>query len=262
MNAKHITVDDMDIIPLALERLKEMTGIVAKMRPGHKHENARIAIEDRRNRAEFIVEVKRMAGNAVAAQLAGMKEPHILVTNYVNPLQAERYKKMGLQFLDCAGNAYIHTATIFVFIKGNKRTDGINARPARLFKPAGLQVVFALLCNPDLMAATYRDIADKAGVALGTVAWAVKDLQHQGYCIELGIKGRRLVKREALLKLWLAGYEQLLRPKLVANRYHAEKQDWWQDAEAENALWGREIAAYKMIGFLKPELVKIGRAHV
>ena len=241
----------MDLLPLALERLREIAGIEGTILPGQHFNGARedarlvLAKEGLPGRAEFAAMVKRTADNAVAAQLADKKGPYILVTNYVNPEQAGRFKKMGLQFIDCAGNAYINAVTMFVFIKGNKRPDGMNTQPARLFKPTGLQVIFALLCNPDLVADTYREIADKARVALGTVAWVINDLQKQGYCINPGNKGRRLARKDALLKLWLAGYEQLLRPKLAVNRYHAENQDWWQEADAEDALWGREIAAYR-----------------
>ena len=253
---------EADLLPLALLRLKETIGIEGTILPGQRFDGAQntrlvLAREGLPGHTDFTVEVKRTAGNAAAAQLAAMKGRYILVTNYINLEQADRFKNMDLQFIDCAGNAYINTASIFVFVKGNKRRDIINTKPARLFKPTGLQAIFALLCNPDLVDDAYREIAERARVALGTVAWVINDLLKQGYCIDIGNKRRRLVKKDALLRLWLAGYEQLLRPRLAIKRYHAEKQDWWQDADPEDVLWGREIAAYKMTGYLKPELVTL-----
>jgi hypothetical protein len=255
MGTKNKNLTEMDMLLFAIDRLKEMADIAGTIKPGRKGEDARLVLKtlNRKGRVEFVVEVRRTAQTAAAVQPPATNDPYILVTNYINPDQAERFRKIGTQFLDCAGNAYINTAAIFLFIKGNKPDNKLNIQPNRLFKPGGLQVVFTVLCNPDLATATYRDIAVKAGVALGTVAWAMKDLQKNGYIIDLGQKVRRLFKREALLKLWLIGYEQLLRPKLMVKRYHAEKQDLWREANIENALWGGEVAAQKMTGYLKPE---------
>jgi len=252
-------IKDNELLLLALERLKQTTGIYGEIRLGHGHEDARLVLDplNQKKRQELIVEVKHTATDAAAVQLAAMNKQYILVTAYVNAKQADRFKNMGLQFLDCAGNAYIDTADKFLFIKGNKLETQMQMQPARLFKPGGLQVIFAFLCKPDLIRATYRDVAAKARVALGTVAWVIKDLKRFGYIIEAGKNIRRLVKREALLKTWMTGYEQLLRPKLLRNRYHAENQDWWQNTVIENAVWGGEVAANKMTGYLKPEQITI-----
>jgi hypothetical protein len=250
---------EADILQKAVDRMKEIAGLAAMIKPGRKGEDARLAFKfpNRRGQTEFIAEIKPAAGNALAGQLAAMEGPRILVTNHINPEQAERFRKMGVRFIDCAGNAYIHTPDYFLFVKGNKPERTPAAQPARILKPGGLQVIFALLCNPDLAAAAYRDIAIRATVALGTVAWAMKDLQNQGYIIDPGDKKRRLVKRVALLRLWLAGYEQLLRPRLLIGRYRAEIHDWQHVVPAENALWGGEVAAYAMTGHLKPERATI-----
>lgn len=250
---------EKDLLPLAIEQLKGTTGIRGTLKPGAGNEDARLILEipDRKKFIELILEVKRTLVSATAAPMTAKKENHVLVTKYVNPVQAQQLKQMGVQFIDCAGNTYINKWPVFVLVKGNKLKEKLNIQPRRLFKPGGLRIIFTLLCNPDLTAAPYRDIAIKAGVALGTVAWAVKDLQQQGYILDLGNKNRRLVKRDALLRIWLVGYEQLLRPRLIVNRYRAEKPDWWQKTTIEHGLWGGEIAAQKMVGYLKPQGVTV-----
>jgi hypothetical protein len=227
--------------------------------PGDINADARIVLEfpGRRRKREFAVEIRRATGQSIASEMAGLTKMHILVANYINPNLAERLKNLGIQFMDCVGNAYINTGATFLYVKGNKPDNIVNDSPTRLFKPGGLQVLFVLLCNPDWVRAPYRDIATKAGVALGTVAWAIKDLQAQGYVIEPVKKTRRLVKKDALLRLWLVGYEQLLRPRILINRYHAEKHDWWMEVNPGQVLWGGEVAAYKMTNYLKPEIITL-----
>ena len=59
----------------------------------------------------------------------------------------------------------------------------------RLFKPGGLKLIFALLNNPGMEKATYRDMAKAAKVALGTVDFAITELKELGFLIDLGKKG-------------------------------------------------------------------------
>jgi hypothetical protein len=259
MDLNKTITPETSLLTLAADTLKQTTGITCTIKPGNKNIDTRLLLEfpDRGRRKEFAVEIVRTPAGGIAAEMAGMANPRLLVTNYVNPKLADRLKTMGVQFIDCMGNAYINTDDIFLYIKGNRLENKQHIQPARLFKPGGLQVLFVLLCNPDLMRAPYRDIAAKAGVALGTVAWVIKDLQAQGYTIDPGNKNRRLVKRNALLRLWLVGYEQLLRPRLLINRYHAEKYDWWMNANPLQGLWGGEVAAFKMTNYLKPEIITL-----
>lgn len=259
MNPNKNIAAKIDLLQLATDTLKQTTGIACIIIPGADHVDARIVLEfpGRRRKREFAVEIKRAPGQGIVSEMADLTKTHILVANYINPNLAERLKNLGIQFIDCTGNAYLNTGATFLYVKGNKLGNAVNDQPARLFKPGGLQVIFTLLCNPDWVRAPYRDIAAKAGVALGTVAWAIKDLQAQGYIIEPEKKTRRLVKKHALLRLWLVGYEQLLRPRLLVNRYHAEKHDWWMAVNPGQGLWGGEVAAYKMTNYLKPEIVTL-----
>jgi hypothetical protein len=259
MNRNKAETTTTDLLTLAADTLKKNTGITYTIKPGDKDIDNYIILEfpDRRRKREFAVEIMYNTANGVACKATAINNPRLLVTNYVNPKLAERLRNLGVQFIDCVGNAYINTGATFLFVKGNKLGNTLNGQPARLFMQGGLRVLFVLLCNPDLIRAAYREIALKAGVALGTVAWMIKDLQAEGYTIKPAHKYRRLVKRNALLRLWLAGYEQTLRPRLLVNRYHAEKHDWWINADPGQGQWGGEVAAFKMTNHLKPEIITL-----
>jgi hypothetical protein len=258
MNPNKPTITEIDLLTLAADTLKQATGIAYTIKHGDKTTDARLVIGfPDHKKTEFDVEIKRNAAGAPAHHLAAIPNRYLLVTDYVNPMMAERLRNVGVQFMDCAGNAYINTGATFFYVKGNKPKKELNIKHARLFKPGGLQVVFALLCNPELIRAPYREIATKSAVALGTVAWVIKDMMMQGYVINLGSRIHRLVKKDALLRMWLVGYEQILRPRLLVKRFHAEKHDWWMTANPGQALWGGEVAAFKMTGYLKPEIVTL-----
>ena len=92
----------------------------------------------------------------------------------------------------------------------------------RAFQPTGLQVLFALLCNPERINRPYRKLAVLADVAHGTVGWVIPDLQQQGFVADLkGKRGtRRMFQLERLLAQWVDAYARQLRPRLLIGRYY------------------------------------------
>lgn len=187
-------------------------------------------------------------------------EKGVLVTRYVPAPLAEDLKEMDVQFMDTAGNAYINNPPVYLFIKGNKPVKTPEMEPAdRAFHTMGLKVVFTLLCNPHWIRRPYREIAEAAGVALGTVGRVIKDLQRLGFLIEMGKKGRHLVDKPRLLERWINGYAEKLRPKVLIGKYKAANPGWWKDEKQIHleVLWGGEVAAAKLTQYLKPKNVTL-----
>ncbi|GAG69256.1 unnamed protein product, partial [marine sediment metagenome] len=138
----------------------------------------------------------------------------LLVTRYVTAQMAEWLKQDNIQFIDTAGNTYINQPPLYIFVKGNKPLDIFCHAPLkRVFRPTGLKVIYAFLCNPGLENKTYRNIAEVADVALGTVSWIIRDLKEMGYLLDMGKRGYKLIKKEDLLNRWVINYPEKLRPK-------------------------------------------------
>ncbi|MBI9083871.1 MAG: hypothetical protein JEZ11_09760 [Desulfobacterales bacterium] len=263
------TTTDKDLLLDALDAFRRATGLaVETVLPGLDEPlgaETKIRIKWDGFEREFTVEVKPrltqpMAG-MVAEKIAAYGYRRILVTRYVNPKLADRLREMDIPFMDTAGNAFIKEAPLVVFIKGVKPEPGqIRPEPAtRAFRPKGLQIIFAFLCNPGLENQPFRKIAENANVALGTVNLALTDLKHKGFLLDMGKRGRKLVRKERLLKRWVEAYAEDLRPKLHRFRYAAEGRDWWGEAEIKDlgALWGGEAAADTLTGNLKPDIATI-----
>lgn len=212
----------------------------------------------------FAVEIKNIVTRAilgvVVKQLNLFQQKGMLVAKYINPRIADELKKMDIPFIDTAGNAYINEPPLFIYIKGNKPTDkDILEQPARTFRPTGLQVIFALLCNPGLENKPLREIAIKADVALGTVGWVMYDLRRMEYLIDTGPRNRRLVRKDNLLDRWVTAYPEQLRPKKMIGRFKADNPYWWENTDLKeiNALWGGEVAANIMTEYLRPQIITV-----
>jgi len=213
---------------------------------------------------KFYVEIKGLITKDtighVAGQIRRLGKPGILVTRHVTPTMAERMKELNLAFIDTAGNAYINTPPLFVYIIGQKKEDiPEGGRTTRAFKPTGIKVVFALLCLPELVKAPYRDIARAADVALGTVGWVMNDLKKMNYLKDRGKHGRKLFNVDKLIDTWIHTYARELRPKLYIGRYGVTNNEWWGKTawrKTGTFLCG-EPAAARLTDYLKPEIITI-----
>ena len=223
------------------------------------HADARVRLRYGGKAITYHVEAKRTLQPAVLgaalAQLKRLPAPALLVTGYVNPRMAERLREQGVQFIDTAGNAWLDAPPLLVWVKGQRRPDTPKAGDAlgRAFQPTGLQVLFALLCKPEIVDWPYRDIAKLADVAHGTVGWVMPELPRLGYVGTL--KGRRrLLNGPRLLQQWVEAYARTLRPKLVLERWQADNLDWTGkvDPTRYGLLLGGEPAARRLTRHLRP----------
>ena len=160
----------------------------------------------------------------VIDQIHQYAQPSLLVTDYVSPPMAETLKRHGIWYLDAAGNAYIESPPVHIWIKGERLQTADLLGPQKLgraFSPSGLKVLLLLLIRPDVLTANYREIALMADVAHGTVGWVVPDLEKMGFISRFG-NARRLVNIESLFERWAEAYLRVLRPKLLLGRYRTE----------------------------------------
>jgi hypothetical protein len=273
MNPRELTAGHSykEILGQAIQSLADSTGLQTaieamepKLRVGA---DAIVNLRDENKRWRFYVEVKpqltsHTLGAAIAAVSQIKKEHHsaALVSKYVNTSQADKLRKLGIEFFDTAGNASFQQKGLHVFITGRKPQGPKSlGRPARAFNPTGSQFVFTLLCHPGLENKSYREMAKEAGISLGAVNWIMNDLKSLGHLSNFGARGRRLVSRKELLKRWISAYPEQLRPKLILGRFRTEhKREWWRKAQLpSDAFWGGEVAAKLLTQYLRPQTVTI-----
>jgi hypothetical protein len=250
------------VLHTAIAALHRTTGFKARIlareppaREGRADALLEIKADDRVYR--FVAEVKTVdrfeTPAQVKARLAGPNLAEMLVAPFLTREVAQRCKELHLAFMDTAGNAYLERPGLLVWVVGQQRPVELKRRRFRALNPAGLQVTFALLCRPNLLQTTYREIARAANVALGTVGPAIKDLEGRGFIRFAGRGEGRLIDPQRLLEEWVTHYHTALRAKLNPRRF-AGDTDALQRADLRNydAYWGGEVAADKLTAMLKP----------
>jgi hypothetical protein len=188
------------------------------------------------------------------AQGQALHDPPLLVAPYITREVAEHCRQLRLPFIDTAGNAYLEAAGLLIYVVGQARPVEPRQGNFRALNPAGLKLTFALLCRPRLLDDNYRNIATAAGVALGTVGAAIKDLAARGFFnLETHPHLRKLLDPKRMLEEWVTHYPITLRPKLNLGQFRADPEPLQHTALAPlNAYWGGEPAAEKLTRYLKP----------
>lgn len=256
------------MIKAAVAAFERTTSLYARLRsqeaPVPKHVDAVVEVFANATPYRFIPEVRRFdrfkALGTLKAREFDALYPLLLITPYVSREAADRCRQLKLAFMDQAGNAYLEAQGLFVYVTGNPRPEHVRSIPGfRALTPAGLRIVFALLTRPDLLNASYRNIANAAGVALGTIGEVLADLEKRGHLKPEKLGERRLLAADLLLEEWVTHYPIKLRPKLNARRFTAVNPAWWRTMELEvgHAWWGGEVAAEKLTGYLKPANVTV-----
>lgn len=261
------------LLEQALHALTETTGLhgqILSLEPPQRHlgrADASVRIAKKNKHWDFAVELRNRLTSAslgaMVAELRQRKARGMIVTHHVTLQMAEKLRALGVPFLDAAGNTFLDVPGLFIFVSGKRSTEAHSADKnfSRAFRPSGLQILFTLLCNPGLETQPFREIAVVAGLSLGAIGWEMKQLEQAGYLLDLGSRGRRLTNQADLLKRWVTEYQERWRPKLLAGRFSASKQDWWKGQEKAmkqlNAYWGGEVAAERLTGYLKPQIKTI-----
>ncbi|MGM0442492.1 MAG: type IV toxin-antitoxin system AbiEi family antitoxin [Elusimicrobiota bacterium] len=211
----------------------------------------------------YNVVIKKVVNKAIVGQIKlknkNLQHPNLIVTDYIAKEMAEKLKEKGIQFMDVAGNAYVNQFPLYIFIKGNKLKKKYKTpQPKRIFKTTGLRVLYNLLIKPELINRTYREIAEKLDVALGTVGWLMKDLDNLGFLVRVEDGKRKIIFNKKILTDWCTNYPDNLKPKLHLGNYEFIKDNNnWQEFTKNNGLWGGEPAAAKMTDYLRPEILTI-----
>jgi hypothetical protein len=204
----------------------------------------------------FLAEVKTVDRFETPAQVKARAmtwhQPPLLVAPYITRETADRCRELHLPFIDTAGNAYLQGRGFLIYIVGNTRRVELPRETYRAVTPAGLRVIFALLCQPGLARANYRTIAARAEVALGTIGPVLDDLIMRRF-IRIEEDKVRLLNPNQLLQDWVMYYQTTLRPKLKRKRFEADRERLANDDIRQyNAYWGGEMGADKLTHRLRP----------
>jgi hypothetical protein len=183
----------------------------------------------------------------------------LLISHYISPQMAAGLKQQGIEFADCAGNLYLNQMPLYIDIGGQKHAPKPPVAD-RLFRFAGLKLIYLFLRNQQALNATYRMLADDAGIALGAIGSLLGELEKRGNLTNVDGK-KQLCAAEELLQRWQLGYLETLRPKLQLQRCRLAAgysiaqlpEQLKQMVDGNQVLIGGELGASLLVSGFQPQ---------
>lgn len=212
--------------------------------------------------AFFVVYKNEIRAEQIASLIEQMQpvDKWLLICNYIPAPVKKELKNQGLNYIEAAGNSYIKKDGIFFYINNLAVTEYRVLKEGKLWKPAGLKFLFAVLIHPDLLNKPYREIARLSGIALGNIGDFIDELQTQGFATEGKREGKYflfLENKTQLTNKWVELYNATLKPKIRKGKYRfANTMDVnkWENIHLKQALWGGEPAGALLTNYLVPQI--------
>lgn len=138
----------------------------------------------------------------------------IIIFEYASKSIKEELRRLGINYLEISGNAYISYDNIYVFIDTNKRIklEGTDSNAA--FSKTGLKVIHQLLSNKESINYSYRKLGEISGVSIDTVGRVYRELVRDKYFVKVSNRKYKIIDYDRLFKDWVTLFNKTLRPKL------------------------------------------------
>jgi len=258
LNAKLMNRNN-DFLYEAITQLEQLIKIPIEIDSSRKNYDAIITIRGE----QFIVESKSAmrATNQglVLSQLEEIRNknnrPIIFISQYISKEAASQLKERGFNYIDTSGNAFIKSNEVVIYIEGQKRRSAELTNQSRAFQEAGIKTIFYLLSKPENLQHSYREIAENADVAVGSVSNVMAELEDLNFLMRT--KDKRVLKNKTeLLERWMVAYNTVLRPRIVRNKMKftsVEAANEWRTLNNGDTLWGGEPGGALLTNYLRPE---------
>ena len=264
-----MNTEEQEIVHLALENLEKNTAIKGEWENNGLNDDngidGVITLDVDHKKHRIFAAVKKTPRNHQLPQIeetANKYQPFLLLAEHIFPKLKEELRQKQIAYMETNGNIYFRSPGMYLWIDNQKPLQKGKEKPNRAFTKTGLRVIFHFLLNSEFVNHPYRDIAQKAGVALGNVNNVLNGLKETGFLLKLNKNEYKLVNKKELLEKWMAAYHERLKPVLNIGTFRFLKNEaflHWQDLPIKTgvAFWGGEPGGNLLTHYLKPEILTL-----
>ena len=250
-----------EIIHITLKNLLNVTGIEGVWQDEAALDNTlqvdgKLSLKIQNRDYLFNVAIKNEVRQHQVHELELLKaidEDFLLIAKHIFPKVKEILHHKEIAYIETNGNIFLKKDKVYLFVDTQKTIDTEKTQSNRAFTKTGLKVLFYLLQHGKDINLTQRELANKAGVALGNIPQIIKGLQETGFLLPLNKRKFVWQNRRELLERWVAEYGTTLKPTLRKEQYIFEGD--WREIKLNNTMtvWGGEPAADLLTNYLRPE---------
>jgi len=247
-----------DFVYEAIASLEDTTGIPIVIESVRETYDAVLQIN---NETLYCIAKKNAKNATYSSIMSALKDinhskNNIIIADYLTKKTAEKLKQNNINYFDASGNAFIKTKEFFVYVEGRKAKINKKTNQTRAFQEAGLKLLLMLITNPEALQFSYRELAEKTGIALGSVSNIFKELEESHYLLKT--KNKRVLKnQDEIIERWVIAYNELLKPRSFRKKMRAVGNEFSVNNIVKNnnikLYFGGEPGGELLTGHLKPK---------
>jgi len=261
-----MNMNDGDTVNIALANLQRTAHIKGKWRAITLNGlDGQIEFTIEKTLIKMNVEVKnnlRTIHLPLIFKLAKNYAPLIVIADHIFPKIKEELRNHNIAYLEVNGNIWLKFDKTLLWIDANKTLPEEKGKINRAFTKTGLKVVFDFLRDETLINAPYREIAQRAEIALGNINYIVNGLKEKGFLLKMNKDDYKLTNKKELLNNWMTKYAEKLKPELEIGTFRFLKDgDFlnWKNLPIKTGKtwWGGEPAGDLYTNYLKPAVLTL-----
>jgi len=264
-----MNMTNQEVIQKALENLEQTAHIKGKWRPiAQKKMNGldgQITFTFDGKVYKVNVDVKnhiRAIHLPKLYELAANHPPLLVVADQLFPKIKEELRKHEIAYLETNGNVWLKYDKGIYWIDFHKTPPEEKQQVNRAFTKTGLKVVFNILNDERLINLPYREIAKRAGIALGNVNYIMNGLKGKDFLLKLNKNTYKLTNKQELVNTWISKYGEKLKPDLEIGTFRFLKQEDffnWKNLPLKigKTWWGGEPGGDLYTNYLKPAILTL-----
>ena len=245
---------ESDLIYEAIANLEEITGLKISVETTRSQYDAIISISNHTFYTEARTDARKSNIGLILSKFQDFdkNKNSLLVADYLAKEVAKVLQQENYNYLDVAGNAHIKADDLFIFVEGKKKKTKEKTNQSRAFQEVGLKLLLLLISEPESLQLSYRELADKTDISLGSVSNIFTELKDLNFL--LTTKNKRVLKNvNVLLDRWVVAYNEILKPRLLRKKYRiANETSHFIDINTAEFgfVWGGEAAAGIITNYL------------
>ena len=194
--------------------------------------------------------------------LAKKHAPLMVIANHIFPKIKEELRRHNIAYLEGNGNVWLKFGKNLIWIETNKTLPEEKEKINRAFTKTGLKVLFDFLRDDALINAPYREIANRADIALGNVNYILNGLKEKGFLLKMNKDEYRLTNKKELLNAWMIKFAEKLKPELEIGTFRFLKEEdfiHWRRLPLipGKTQWGGEPGGELFTNYLKPAVLTL-----
>ena len=259
-----------NIATTALENLQRSAQIKGKWKPiDQKRADNRLDGQIELNYHDNIIKLNAEVKNNLRTihlpliyKLAKDLAPLIIIADHIFPKIKEELRNHNIAYLEVNGNIWLKFGKNLLWIDTNKTLPEEKEKINRAFTKTGIRVLFDFLRDETLINKPYREIANRAEIALGNVNYILNGLKEKGFILKMNKDEYKLTNKKDLLNTWMIKYAEKLKPELEIGTFRfLKKEDFanWKRLPIKQGKtwWGGEPAGNLFTDYLKPALLTL-----